>query len=62
MKNYRLGIHEKILEAIETIQDEIVFNSDELTAMKCKIDSIKSKDWEITKKMLNDPIYIYIIK
>lgn len=59
MKNYRLGIHEKILEPIETIKDEIVFNSDELTAMKCKIDSIKSKDWEITKKMLNDHEFIY---
>lgn len=59
MKNYRLGIHENIIEEIETIQDEIIFNPDELIKMKCKIDSIKPKDWEMTKKMLNEHEFIY---
>uniref|UniRef100_A0A6C0L110 Ribosomal RNA methyltransferase FtsJ domain-containing protein n=1 Tax=viral metagenome TaxID=1070528 RepID=A0A6C0L110_9ZZZZ len=59
MKNYRLGIHEKIIEPLEIMTTEKIFNSGLLLTMKCKIDAIPSKTWEITKKMINKYEFIY---
>ena len=54
MKNYRLGIHEKNIEEIETIQDEIIFNPDELIKMKCKIDFNYASDLKFNGQEIED--------
>ena len=60
MKIYRLGLHERKISFEDGQNNTIIYNQkDDLIKIKCKIDQYNPKDWENTKKKLNQHEYIY---